>query len=406
MGNRWSLSLIPEETAFGILSVLLPLYIIEEINGSLLHVGLIFFVKSFVQIPATILWARWVDKKGKCKIFILMSFLISSLTIFLFTTTNSVLSFLSLNVVLSIFYAAHVPATRILIAESVPSSAWTGGFAQHRLVLGLGAIIGLFTGALWMTILDNRSLMLLCSVLVFASVILSVVLMHDPLLMIERKMVRFERFADLAEEAYRLAYAPPSHARVAVKRYLGRYPNPKPLILGIFLFPLASSMVFTSIPIFLSANIGASPSLIFYILLNKSISVLIGYILIRTHKQKNTLKTIKTASLLRTFFPILILISAYLPFHLSLMLSSLALAIAGFAWPHFSVASTVLWMQSAPKGTEGIYGACMTSGTALGSLLGGFIPSFYGFEMLFALSACIYGTSLFLFAFSTLRGHI
>jgi predicted MFS family arabinose efflux permease len=228
---------------------------------------------------------------------------------------------------------------------------------------------------------------------------------QDPFLMIERSIRKFKRFVSLAEQAYDLAYAPTSHMRMqARKMYFTRYPSPKHLILGVFLFPLASSMVFTSIPIFLSLKIGASSSLIFSILLIKSITILIGYTIIRNHKQKEGLSLIRTASILRSFFPILILVSGVLPFHISLTLSSLALAIAGFAWPYFSVPSMVLWMETAPKGTAGLYRACVTLGVALGSLFGGFIPSFYGYEALFVLSATVFWVSLFLFT-SSARGR-
>ncbi len=404
-GNRWSLSFIPKEIAFGILSVLLPLYIIEEINGSLLDIGLIFFVKSFVQIPAVILWARLINKKGKCKIFITISFLISSLAIFFFPFTQSTWSLLALNLLLSIFYVAHMPATRILIAESFPNLEWKGGFAWHKLILGVGGVAGLLSGALWTTRLDNRSLMILCSVLVAISVILSSVLIQDPPFMIERRIMRFDRFVNLAEQAYNLAYAP-NYARVQAREtYFSLYPSPKPLILGILFFPLASSMVFTSIPVFLSLKIGASSSLIFSLLLINSIMVLLGYALLRKNEKVNNLKAIKVASILRIFFPMLILISGFLNFNQALTLCFLALAIAGFAWPYFSVSSTVLWMETAPRGTAGIYNACSTLGTALGSLTAGLISSYYGYDVLFVLSATIFGMVLFLFAFSSSR-HI
>ena len=406
MWNRWSLSLVPKEVAFGILSVLLPLYVIEEINGNLVDLGLIFFMKSCVEIPAAVLWARWIDREGRCKGFIVISFLISGLMILLLTITVSVWSFLGLNVLLSIFYVAHVPASRVLLVESAPSSEWEGGLARHRLVLGIGGIVGLLAGALWITRLDNRSLMLLCGLLILASLILSVALIQDPPLMIERKIMKFERFVHLAEQADNLAYAPTSYAQTARKAYFARYPSPKPLILGILLFPLASSMVFTSLPIFFSVNIGASSSLIFSILLIKSITILIGYTLLGKCQKEKGLKIIKTASTLRMFFPILLLISGFLSFRLSLTLSSVALAIAGFTWPCFSVPSTVLWMEIAPEGTAGVYNACLTLGAALGSLLGGLIPSYYRYETLFVFSAFVYGLSLVFFALSTFRRHI
>ncbi len=396
--NGWSLSFIPKEIAFGILSVLLPLYVVEEINGNLLDVGLIFFVKVIVQIPAVVIWAHYVDKKARCKFFILISFLVSSLVIFLFSITESVWVFLGLNALLSIFYVAHVPATEVLIAESDPSSEWKGGLARHNFLLSIGGMVGLLSGALWMTSLDFRSLMLMCGVLVSVSLILSLALVQDPPFMIERRIVRFERFVHLAEQASNLAYAPTNYK--FKKMFLRGYPSLKPLILGVFLFPLASSMVFTSIPIFFSLKIGATSSLIFSILLIKSTAILISYALIRIYKEEKGLRMIKMASVFRFFFPMLLLVSGILPFHISLMLSSLAMAISGFALPYFSVPSTALWMEIAPDGMSGVYNACVSLGTASGSLLGGLIPSYYGYELLFVLSTAFYAISFLFFTFS------
>jgi len=398
---RWSIGYIPKEVAFGILSALLPIYLIENINGNLLDFGLIFFFKSLVQIPAVVLWARLINKTGRCKLFINISFLVSSLVILLLPFTKDTWSFLLSNLLLSIFYVAHMPATRILISETFPNSEWKSGFASYRLILSIGGIIGLLLGALWTTQLDNGSLMIICGVLVIASLILSLLLIHDPTLMIERKIMKFERFVFLAQQAYNLAYAPTSDARrLARESYFSRYPNPKPLILGIFLFPLASSMVFTAIPFFLSLRIGATSSLIFSLLLINSVTVLIGYILLRNNEERNNLKLVKAASILRILFPTLILVSGFLQFNQSIILCSISLAIAGFAWPYFSISSTVLWMETAPKNTAGIYNATSALGTALGSLMAGLISSNYGYENLFVLSITAFSIALLFFSYS------
>lgn len=368
-------------------------------GGSVLDVGLISFFKKFVQVLAAMLWARWIEKKGRCKVFILISFLVSSLTVFLFTVVDSMWSFLSLNILLSIFYVAHVRARSVLTVESFPSSEWMSGVAGHSLVVGLSGVVGLLVGALWTTRWNNRSLMPLCSVLVLVSLFLSMVLIRDPPLMIERRIMRWDRFVHLVEVTSNLIYAPVNYAPIAEKRYLTRFPRPKPLMAGSFLFPLASSLVLTPIPIFLSVKMGIPSWLIFCILLIQSATILIGYTVIRMHNQNELSKTIKTASILGILFPLLILISAVMPSHLSLTLTIVALAMAGFAWSNFSAVSTVLWTKSAPKDTAGIYRAVRILGAALGSLLGGFIPLYYGFQAVFTVSAVISGISLFFFSF-------
>lgn len=68
-------------------------------------------------------------------------------------------------------------------------------------------------------------------------------------------------------------------------------------------------------------------------------------------------------------------------------------------WSNFSAVSTVLWTKSAPEDTAGRYRVVRILGAALGSLLGGFIPLYYGFPAVFTVSAVISGISLFFFSF-------
>lgn len=216
---------------------------------------------------AALFWARWIEKERRCKIFILVSFLMLSLVMFLFTAINSVRSFLILSVLLSFFYVAHVRARSALIEETFPNSEWTGGVAKHSLIVGLSGVIGLLVGTLWTAKWDNKSLMLLCSFLVLMSLVLSILFIRDPIFIFEKKIVRWERFVQLADAASSLIYSPINYASTAEKKYLNSFPRPKMLIVGIFLFPLASTLVSTSLPIFLSVKMGVSSSLIFLILL-------------------------------------------------------------------------------------------------------------------------------------------
>jgi predicted MFS family arabinose efflux permease len=395
MENRWSLSFIPKEAAFGILSVLLPLYVVEELNGNLLHIGLIIFVNSIIQVPAVLLWSRYISREAKCKNIILMALLVSSLAFFLFTISESVLSFFTLNIMLSIVHVAISPATQVLISESSPRSNWEASYAQHRFTLSAGGIIGLFAGALWLTQLNNRSLMLLCGLLVLLSSFLAYISIEDPFLLFEQKIARFERFVSFTEQAANLVFTPTDYK--FDRSYLNRYPNLKNYSLGIFLFPLASNMVLTSIPIFLSHKIGAPSSIVFSILLVKSITSLIGYFLIKRREDWKGLQTIKLSSLLHILFVILILFSNFLPYSLSLTLSALGLALAGIALPYFSIFSTTLWMEVSTTAMTGIYNASRSLGMALGGFFGGFIPLYYGFNTLFLLGTAIYGLSLFFF---------
>src|SRR4030042_3153194 len=101
----WRLGFFFRDMAFGFLSVFLPLHVIA-IGGSLVDLGLMFAVASFLVIPSAYFWGYLCDKTRRYKRYILLSFLASALFLYFFTVSTSVGLLIILYAVLSALLVA------------------------------------------------------------------------------------------------------------------------------------------------------------------------------------------------------------------------------------------------------------------------------------------------------------
>src|SRR4030042_1608128 len=85
----WRLGFFFHEMGFGLLSVFLPLYVMSEtVQGSLVHIGILAATALFLAIPASFFWGYLCDRTKKYKRYILLSFVSSSIILYLFTMTT------------------------------------------------------------------------------------------------------------------------------------------------------------------------------------------------------------------------------------------------------------------------------------------------------------------------------
>ena len=89
---RLFIGFIFHKISFGLLSVLLPLYITQVISGGNLTVwGLIASVATFVAIPFSFLWGYLCDATRRYRFFILLSFAAVTSLLYLFSLTTDLL---------------------------------------------------------------------------------------------------------------------------------------------------------------------------------------------------------------------------------------------------------------------------------------------------------------------------
>jgi len=391
--------------SFGLLSVLLPLYITQAISGGNLPVwGLIASVATFVAIPFSFLWGYLCDATQRYRFFILLSFAAVTSLLYLFSLTTDLLLLGIVYVFIVVFQVAYEPSKNVLIAENYSHRDWKRGFASYSALTQVGWVAGLFLGfllTLWG--FTSATLLTICIALSFASFILSAIFVNDPALTFERGLVTIDRSFSLVQRGVELL------ARLNFDQYDSGELNREKvyaLCFGLMLFSLATSMFFTPLPIFFAQSLALPTSTIFALFLINSLGCLIGYVL--TQRNHNTIKetSITTGvALLRSILVFSLLFVGFFSLTWAMVLSVIILALNGFVYAFYSVSVLSLSMEVIARGKTGIFTALLGAGSGIGCLTGPVIAENFGFSYTFIASATCFLLSFAVFKIFTRSRH-
>jgi len=404
----WRLGFFFHEMAFGLLSVFIPLYVIgfHDVNllgGPLVALGIMMSVALFCSIPASFLWGWLCDATRRCKPFILLSFASSAILLFMMTLpfAQHVVVFVILYVVMQFLHMAHEAPKNVLIAENYSRDDWEKSYSYYRILTEFGLIIGLSIGfclsvgmfssiaGLSSTVLATYTLYL-CSGLSVVAFILSVLLVADPLLIFERRLVRIERAVDFT---YRSA--------ISASRVLGgsswcdppKRDNFRLFALAIVLFSLATSIFFTPLPVFLSHGLGLPSGMAYVGSIFTSIGAISGYFFIcERARSMDTRKQMSRCVLFRSLLLFALIGIIQLAIFPSL-LTFLVLIFLGFAFAIYYILMISVSMEIIPAGKSGLFDGLVGLGTALGAFLGpylvstcNYLPTYFAAAILFLLA--------------------
>jgi len=169
----------------------------------------------------------------------------------------------AVSVVLAVLHVAHEPSKNILIAELYSREEWEKSYAIYEGLTEIGWLTGLLSGVfLSFFEFSTKTILMICSGLNFLAFLTSIILITDPFLVFERTFLRIERVADLTYRGIAIA-----------ARTLDGFSTNKELMEGniyafcggLVLFSLATSTLFTPLPIFLSKDLSLSTSMVFTI---------------------------------------------------------------------------------------------------------------------------------------------
>jgi len=402
---RLFIGFIFHKISFGLLSVLLPLYITQAISGGNLPVwGLIASTATFIAIPFSFLWGYLCDVTRRYRFFILLSFASVTSLLYIFSITTDLLLLGIVYVLIAIFQVAFVPSKNVLIAENYSHRDWKHGFAYYSALTESGWLAGLFLGfMLTFWGFSSATLLTFCIALSFLSFILSAIFVTDPALIFERGLVTIERSFSLIQRGVELL------ARLNFNQHdsgeLTRE-NVYALCLGLMLFSLATSMFITPLPIFFAETLVLPTSTVFALFLVNSLGCLIGYVLMK--KNHNNIKETSTTtrvSLLRGILVFMLPIVGYLSFTLAILLSIVVLAFSGFFYALYSVSVLSLSMEVIPRGKTGLFTAILGAGSGIGCLTGPIMAENFGFSYTFIASATCFIISYVSFKIFTRSRH-
>ncbi len=410
----WRLGFFFHEIAFGLLSVFIPLYVVtfqntEIIGGPLVALGVMTSLAIFCTIPASFLWGYLCDATRHYKVFILLSFLSSGIILFLMTLpfAQDIILFVVLYVVMQMLHVAHEAPKNVLIAEHYSRDEWEKSYGFYEGLTEIGFIIGLaiglfaFLSSLSFGVIATYTLYL-CSGLSVVAFVLSIFIIADPLMIFERRLVGIENRIDYtyrgAESSYKWMGGQSWDGELRQDNFLG-------FALAIVLFSLASSILFTPLPIFLNQGLGLSESWVYVAYILNSVGATVGYFLIRGRaRSMNIRKQMPRFVLLRSLLVFMLVGVIQFAFSPNI-LTGVLLVFFGFAYAMYYIMMLSLSMELIPAGKSGVFDVLVGLGAAVGSFLGPFLCDFF-FRMGIAqnyLPTFLIAGAVFFFAFVTLK---
>jgi len=369
--------------AFGLLSIFLPLYVVS-IGGSLLDIGVMMSTALFLAIPASFFWGYICDRTKRYKRYILISFLSSSALLYLFTFTDNISLLIILYVTMAAFHAAHEAPKNVLIAELYSREEWEKAFALYEWFTEIGWLLGLILGTFVSFVgFNSETTLLMCSSLNFLAFILSLFLVVDPILVFERGLVGIEKSVDFTYKGVTIASK--ILEGFSIRENLARE-NLYAFCGGLVLFSLATSTLFTPLPIFFSNTLHLATGMVFAVYVLNSSAGVIGYFL-----ASNKLEPQEEKARLRK----IVLFRSILAFMLATFtmigvqtttLAALILTLMGFAYALYHVYTLSLSMELIPAGKAGLFDVLVSLGGAGGAFLGPFVAQTFGFILVFSVS--------------------
>ena len=386
----WRLGFFFHEMGFGLLSIFLPLYVVSIRNGDgLFWVGVMTSIALFAAIPAAFFWGHLCDKTRHYKRYILLAFLASAIMLCLFTFTKDIVLLTVLYAVMSIFHAAHEAPKNILISELYSHHEWKKNFAFYEGFTEFGSLIGLVLGFFASTYgFGTTNTLFLVAGLNLMAFVLSAVFVVDPPLIFERSLVSIEKTVDFASHGVFLASKMMDGVGLD-ERLKGE--NVTAFCCGLVLFSLATSILFTPLPVFVnSIAVGLPSGAVFAIFILNSGGAITGYTLVgRTSEEGNEKRFVGRLVLARGLLAF-ILLAALQVSSFSVLLASGILILMGFFFAIFMVYILSLSMGLIPAGKVGLINVLIGVGGAFGSFIGPFIAQSFSFLHVFVAAGIIF----------------
>ena len=325
--GAWYIAYFPHSLVFGMFSVLIPLYFVDTLKGSLLDLGLMTFASTLLGILASIYFDKLPDKFGRTKPFILASFLSTGALLLFLSDAKSVFTFQMLYVLVTIADSLHPTSTNVLIAETYHKKSWGAAFARYNFVAGVAQAVGLVVCSLFIANVGYRNMIFISSPLVLLSFALALLLLRDPPIYVEKWLSKLESPIDEVNSlTFQLDARTPKIRERPKMIFAG---------LGFMAFSFSATCCFTSLPVYLTQNASISSSMVFAIFFVRSIAGTMSYIPVGKWISGRGKTAVRIASMLRIALALLLPTIAMVPMFYSPFLAVIILSLFSFSWSLF-----------------------------------------------------------------------
>ncbi len=394
--KTWLAAFVPQEIAFGTLSILIPLYAVIVLEQGPIYVGALRFAWALFSALSSAAFGQLCDQCKRYKPFVTSSFLLSGLITILLILPKEAMMFLAVYAIQGLFYAAARPVISILLAEWSPWERWRNVIGACTFVKTLAWANGLLIGAFAIPYLGYEGLLLLCGTLSLIASILSLLLIYDPPILLERKIISIDRSISTIDRTSLSLHLleNPIYARYAAQDIIHLIKTRfNEFLIGTFAFSFATGIISIQLPVFFR-SIFISPQTVFWLFFLSSLMEALTRLTLSKAAGANAM-TIACA--IRCIAALLLTLVTALISPYPLYLSCAILISFGAAWALFDVAGNYVSMMTSPEGKGGLYFTFLNLGLIVGSLIGGIVAASYGFQTLFIVSSFLFALAVLFF---------
>lgn len=403
INNRWFISYLLSNTAYGLTIPLIPLFVVLFLRNGVIWDGIVYSASSAASVPALLLWGNLSDRVSKRKVFILIGFLGSGVAFIPIVLVHSLGPYIIFLIIAQIVGMSSVPVSNLLIFENTRQVLWPKVMATFSMISSTGTVLGLGIGTAMVVIYGtgvDRAIPIFYGVagaIYLMATIGAVLTLKEP----SRRIARSKLSSFYALRAIeRVRYFPSSVIHVVSVRKLRSINRLSPplrhyiylsslLMFGFQLFILA-------FPVYVIQKDGGNTLDIFYLyLMNAIFSTLTFRFAGNYIRVKGGKKTLSMSLYARfaTFgvaaaFPYMIL-----PHTESLLISIMIYSVVGAFWAFISIGQISFVSDNATKKNRGravgYYNSFFGFGQIGGSFVSGLISQFLGFGIDFIVSAFV-----------------
>jgi len=388
----WLLGFFLHEMAFGLLSIFVPLYVTSSIvGGSLAEVGIMVSLATFLAIPFSYFWGYMCDKTGHYKPFILLSFSTLGILLYIFSATTNIAVLVAIYALVAVFHVAHEAPKNVLIAEWHSREEWERSYASYELLTELGVMIGLALGfAMSLYAFSSYFILLLCSVLNIVAFISSAIFVVDPPMILERGLAGMEKTLNFAQRGISLMLRR-DEGQLITEPLRGE--NAQAYYAGLVLFSLATSIMFTPLPIFFSQELALASSTVFAVFIINAAGGCFGYYFARQKtltELSGEKRTVTRIALTRGLLALGLVTVALFISAVTTVLGIAIVVLMGFAYALFYASTLSISMEVLPQGKAGLFNVLIGVGGAIGCLIGPLVANSYGFPYVFVTAGLVF----------------
>lgn len=376
--NKWFAAFLPYQAANGVLDPVLPLYAIE-LGGNPMQVGLVSSFFSLFSTFGSVFWGKLSDSLHKRKAIIITGFTFTCITMTLLALARNIDELIFIRSVQGFLIISSIPVASALIVDTGREGLGEriGKFSR---ISGGGWVLGLIAGSFLVGLMPLRFLFIASAIFAAQSIPLGIMLINEPVHKAGvRPLMHFPRPSLFEKRRYHphlLLHLPA--LKVRKNFYL--------FFTGAFFIFMASSIVYTLFPVYLSRELMISNETIFLIYILNSFASAIAYQRIGAlsdklgHKRMLTLALVirGTVFLFYIFFPFLLGVG-------------LLYIISGLTWPVLAISGSVIVAMLASGENEGeamgAYNAVIGISAIVGSLMGGSIVFYLNYSACFIAGA-------------------